>query len=62
MGKGKTTQRGYTIVPTQLYLKRGLTKIEIALARGKRQYDKRRSIAERDAARDIERTLSRRRR
>ncbi len=60
--EGKTTQRGYTIVPTQLYLKRGLAKIEIALARGKRQYDKRRSIAERDAARDIERTLSRRRR
>jgi len=52
--------RGYTIVPTRLYLKGGRAKVEIALARGKRKYDKRAAIAKRDAQRDIERTLKER--
>jgi SsrA-binding protein len=51
-------QRGYTLVPTKLYLKRGRAKLEVALAKGKRQYDKRRELAKRDAAREIERALS----
>lgn len=54
-------QRGYTVVPTKMYLKRGRVKVEIALARGKRKYDKRRQIAEREIARDMEREMARRR-
>ncbi len=54
-------QRGYTIIPTKMYLRGGRAKVEIALARGKRQYDKRREIAKRDAAREMERAASRRR-
>jgi SsrA-binding protein len=49
--------RGYTIVPTQLYLKDGRAKLEIALARGKRQYDKRQAISERESQRQMERAL-----
>ena len=55
-------EKGYTIVPTQLYLKRGRAKVEIALARGKRQYDKRAAIAERDSKREVERALRERER
>ncbi len=58
----KVHQRGYTVVPTRMYLKGGRAKLEIALARGKRQYDKRRELAEKDAARDIERSFARRKR
>lgn len=54
-------QRGWTIIPLKLYLKSGRLKIEIALARGKRQFDKRQAIAQRDAQRQIERTLKERR-
>lgn len=54
---GRVRQRGYTIVPLQLYLKHGRAKIELGLARGKREYDKRESIAKREAQRDIERGL-----
>ncbi len=54
-------QRGYTLIPTRLYLKRGRAKMEIALARGKKQHDKRRALAEREAARDMQRALGRRR-
>lgn len=50
-------ERGYTLVPTMLYLTRGIAKVEIALAKGKRQYDKRDSISKRDANREIERAL-----
>jgi SsrA-binding protein len=53
---------GYTIVPLQMYLKRGLAKVEIALAKGKPEHDKRRAIAERDAQREIERAMRDRRR
>ncbi len=50
-------QKGMTIVPTRVYLKNGRAKIEIALARGKKVYDKRESIAKRDRERDAEREL-----
>jgi SsrA-binding protein len=50
-------ERGYTLVPTMIYLTRGIAKVEIALAKGKRQYDKRQSISKRDASREIERAL-----
>ncbi|MDX1600596.1 MAG: SsrA-binding protein SmpB [Anaerolineales bacterium] len=55
-------QRGYTIVPLSMYLTHGLAKLEIATARGKRKYDKRRKIKEREAQRQIERALARRQR
>lgn len=48
-------QKGMTIVPVRIYLKSGRAKIEIALARGKKAYDKRAAIAKRDQARDAER-------
>ena len=48
-------QKGMTIVPTRVYIKEGRAKIEIALARGKKTYDKREIIAKRDAERDSER-------
>lgn len=53
-------ERGYSIVPTLMYLKNGRAKVEIALARGKRQFDKRAAISERDTRRDIERALKER--
>lgn len=56
-----TEQKGFTIIPLRLYLVRGLAKVEIALARGKRQYDKRQKIRERDAQRQVDRALSKRR-
>ena len=49
--------KGMTIIPTILYLRDGLAKVEIALAKGKRQYDKRQAIKKRDTAREIERTM-----
>jgi SsrA-binding protein len=52
---GKLRQRGYTLVPLQLYLKHGKAKVELGLARGKHQYDKREAIARREAQREIER-------
>lgn len=59
---GMTTQKGYTLIPLRLYFKRGKVKVELALARGKRLYDKRRDIARRDAQREIDRALSNRQR
>jgi SsrA-binding protein len=55
----KVRQRGYTLIPVEMYLIRGLAKVEIALAKGKRQYDKRREIAEREAQREMQRALRR---
>jgi SsrA-binding protein len=52
-----TEQRGFTTVATRLYLKNGRAKIEIALARGKKQYDKREAVAKRESQRDIERAM-----
>lgn len=53
-------ERGYTCVPTALYLVRGKAKVEIALARGKKLYDKRADIAKRDSDREIRQTLKER--
>jgi SsrA-binding protein len=52
-----TEQRGYTTVATKLYLKNGRAKVEIALARGKKLFDKRQAVAKRESQRDIERAL-----
>jgi len=54
---GLTQQKGLTLVPLQLYFKRGKVKVELAVARGKKLYDKRRDIAEKDAMREIDRKL-----
>lgn len=51
------TQKGVTLVPLKLYFTRGLAKMEIGLARGKKKYDKRASIAEKDVKRDTDREL-----
>jgi SsrA-binding protein len=58
---GKTNEAGRTLVPLSLYFSDGKAKVEIALARGKRSFDKRQDIAARDAQREIERELRRRR-
>lgn len=58
---GKAQQKGYTLIPMRLYFKRGLAKVELAVARGKREYDKRETIARREAQREIERAVRRRR-
>ena len=56
----KLEQRGFTFVPLRIYFNdRGLAKIELALARGKRQYDKRKTIAERTQKRDVDRDMKR---
>jgi SsrA-binding protein len=52
----RVRERGYTIVPLRMYLRGGLAKLEIGLARGKKTWDKREDIAKRDAQREIERT------
>jgi SsrA-binding protein len=57
---GKTKESGLTLVPLSLYFKDGKAKVEIALARGKRAYDKRQTLAARDAAREIDRAVGRR--
>jgi SsrA-binding protein len=57
----KTKEQGLTLVPLSLYFKDGKVKVELALARGKRTYDKRHDLARRDAAREVERALRRRR-
>ena len=58
--EGKTKESGLTLVPLSLYFKDGRAKVEIALARGKRSYDKRQAMAERDARREADRALARR--
>ncbi|HXV58756.1 MAG TPA: SsrA-binding protein SmpB [Gaiellaceae bacterium] len=57
---GKVQEKGLTLVPTKLYWKNGRAKVELALARGKDVRDKRRTIADRDAKRQIERALKER--
>jgi SsrA-binding protein len=54
---GKTKEKGYTLVPLKLYFTRSKVKVELGLATGKHTYDKRQDLAERDAKRDMERTL-----
>ena len=58
---GKVREKGLTLVPTRMYFKDGRVKVELALARGRERADKRRVIAERDAQRQIERAVKRRR-
>lgn len=55
--KKATEQKGFTIIPLKLYFKNGLAKVEIGLARGKKLYDKRADIAERDTQRRLDRTF-----
>jgi SsrA-binding protein len=50
-------KKGYTLVPLRMYFRHNVAKVELGLARGKKLYDKRDSIAERDSKRDIERAL-----
>ena len=52
---GKIAEKGYTLVPLQVYLKDGLIKVEVGLAKGKKLYDKRDSIAKKDVRRENER-------
>src|SRR3954471_17770423 len=54
---GKTAEKGLTLVPTRVYFKGPHAKVELALARGKEQHDKRRTLRERDQRREIERAL-----
>jgi SsrA-binding protein len=56
----KVSDKGYTIVPLSLYFKDGRAKVEIALAKGKKEYDKRHSLAERQANREKEQAVQRR--
>ena len=58
---GRTKEGGLTIVPLALYFKDGKAKVEIALAKGKRSYDRRQELAERDASREMARSIGRRR-
>lgn len=52
---GKVAEKGYTLVPLQVYFKHGLVKVEIGLAKGKKLYDKRQDIAKKDQRREAER-------
>lgn len=53
--EGKVQSSGYTLVPTKMYFKDGRAKVELALAKGKTKYDKRRDMAKKDAQREMER-------
>ncbi len=59
--QGRVEERGLTLVPLKVYFKNGKAKVELALAKGKKFYDKRAAIAKRDSDREIERILRRRR-
>jgi len=59
---GKASQQGYTLIPLRLYFKQGRAKIEIAIARGKKQYDKREVKKKAEAAREIRQAMKDRRR
>jgi SsrA-binding protein len=52
---GKMNERGYSLIPLKIYFREGKVKMELALAKGKRKYDKRESIKRRDEQRDLER-------
>lgn len=58
---GKSQERGYTIIPVKLYFKEGLAKVEVALAKGRRLYDKRQEMKKRTMALEIERAVKGRR-
>ena len=59
---GKASQRGFTLVPLRMYFKNGRAKVELAVARGKQQIDKRQDLKKADADREIRRAMSRRNR
>ena len=54
---GKVQEKGWTMVPLRIYLKGSRAKVELALVRGKRQYDKRKAIAKRDFEREVQRAV-----
>lgn len=56
--KSKTEQKGYTLIVTKVYFKNALVKAEVALAKGKELYDKRKTLKEKQVKRDVERALS----
>ena len=58
---GKTAEKGLALIPVRVYFTRGLAKVELGLGRGKRQFEKRQAIAEREHRREIERAAGRRR-
>ncbi len=60
--EGGASERGFTIIPLELYFSRGRAKLSLALARGKRRYDKRETIRKREEDREVARTLRRGRR
>ena len=57
---GAVAQQGYTLVPLRLYIKNGVAKVELGLAKGKRRYDKRQAIKERETRREMEAAIKRR--
>ena len=57
---GKIQEKGYTLIPLNLYFKKGKVKVTVALATGKKLYDKRQALAEKEAKRDIERRMKNR--
>ena len=57
---GQSREKGYTLVPLKIYLKRGMAKLLLGLASGKKNYDKRHDLAEKDAKREIERAFKER--
>ena len=58
---GKTAEQGLTLVPVKIYFTRGLAKVELGLGKGKRRFEKRRAIAEREHRREMERAMGARR-
>lgn len=54
---GKVNERGYSLIPLSIYFRDGKAKVKLALARGKRQYDKRQAIRKRDEQRDLDRAM-----
>lgn len=57
---GRIQEKGFTLVPLRLYLKNNLAKVELGLARGKKQYDKRAALREKETRREIDRAVARR--
>jgi SsrA-binding protein len=57
----KTAERGWSLIPLRVYFVHGIAKLELGLGRGKRQYEKRQAVAERDSKREIEQAAGRRR-
>lgn len=58
---GKTTQQGLTLIPLKIYFKNGRAKVQLGIAKGKKQYEKRESIKEKEARREVDRYLKEKR-